>query len=199
MVRQARFCSLTALPSDHIMLAHPLADRQAMVMHSSGLVLHGQGYLFAGQSGAGKSTVIKLLRDYGYVLCDDRVVVRKWPEGFRLHGTWSHGEIPVTSNLQAPLKAILLLKKARRCKIEPILDPKEIMHALLIRVARPVQTAEWLKKVLDLLGALAGEVPVYRLSFTRDARIVEAMETLTGPLQALKTAASIPPVETRHD
>jgi len=183
MIRRTRFSSLTALPSDYIMFAHALADHQGMVMHSSGMILHGQGYLFVGPSGAGKSTILKLLHEYGDVLCDDRVIVRKWSSGYMLHGTWSHGEIPLTANQQAPLRAIFLLKKARLCKIEAIADPKQIFLELLRRVSRPIQTAGWIDKMLSNVTALAAEVPVYRLSFTRDKRILQALETLTGPLK----------------
>ena len=30
----------------------------------------------------------------GEPLCDDRNIVRRWPDGFRVHGTWSHGDVP---------------------------------------------------------------------------------------------------------
>ena len=39
----------------------------------------------------------------GEVLCDDRNIVRRSPGGFRVYGTWSHGEVPIVSSASAPL------------------------------------------------------------------------------------------------
>ena len=60
--------------------------------------------LFVGHSEAGKSTIVKMLKGQAKILCDDRIIVRKWPEGFRIHGTWGHGEVPDVSPDSAPLE-----------------------------------------------------------------------------------------------
>ncbi len=54
---------------------------------------------------------MKILRNKGEILCDDRIIVRRWPGGFRIHGTWSHGELPDVSTSDAPLRAIMFLEK----------------------------------------------------------------------------------------
>lgn len=174
--------SLTALPSDYVLLAQVLADRQAVLMHSAGLILNGQGLLFVGHSGAGKSTIVKLLRAYGQILCDDRVIVRKWPDGFHIHGTWSHGEIPEISNAEAPLKAIFFLHKAKWCSTEPVQDKRQIMKEFLFRTSRPLVTREWLEQTIPTLASLASQVPIYQLSFTKDERLLPVIEKFTGPL-----------------
>ncbi len=182
LIRNCKFGSLTALPSDHIMLARVLADRQGCVMHSSGMIMNGRGLLFVGPSGAGKSTVVKLLREHARVLCDDRIIVRLQGEQFHIHGTWSHGEIPEVANAQAPLSAIFLLKKARKNRIIPVTDRREILHAFLLRVVRPLASVEWLDKTLTILTALARQVPVYQLHFTREGNLAQVLEEVVGPL-----------------
>jgi hypothetical protein len=64
---------------------------QGFWAHAAGFVMDSKGLLFVGHSDAGKSTMMKMLRSQGEMLCDDRIIVRRWQDGFRIHGTWSHG------------------------------------------------------------------------------------------------------------
>lgn len=164
--------SLTGFPSDQIILARALAVRQGCYFHASGFVLDGQGLLFIGHSEAGKSTMIKMLRGQGEILCDDRIIVRHWPEGFRIHGTWSHGELPDVSPASAPLKAIFFLEKASENKIILITSNEERLSLLLSHIIRPLVTADWWEKMLDLIGQMSSEVPIYRLLFDKSGQVV---------------------------
>lgn len=182
LIQNSYFSSLTALPSDHIFFGQALADRHAVVLHSSGMIINDQGFLFVGPSGAGKSTIIKLLRKYGHVTCDDRNIVRKWPAGYVLHSTWSHGEIDEVNNVQAPIKAIFLLQKAAQNNLTTLTNKREILHELILRMSRPLITAHWLDKTLELLADISNRVPVYQLYFTKDIRLLPVLEPVTGPL-----------------
>lgn len=164
--------SLTTFPSDHILLARVLADRQACIFHASGIVVDGQGLLFVGHSGAGKSTILKMLRGQGQILCDDRIIVRRWPEGFQIHGTWSHGELPDVSPAGAPLRAILFLEQAATNELIPLVDRREQLARLLSHVVKPLVTADWWDKTLALAGQIAVEAPAYRLRFDKSGGVV---------------------------
>jgi MoaA/NifB/PqqE/SkfB family radical SAM enzyme len=170
--------ALTTLTSDQILLARVLADRQGCYFHASGILMDGKGLLFVGHSEAGKSTVLKMLRGQGEILCDDRIIVRRWPEGFRLHGTWSHGELPDVSPAGGPLRAILYLEKAEANELIPIEDPRERLAGVLGHVVRPLATADWWDKTLDLAGQIAVEVPAYRLRFNRSGGVVNLLKQL---------------------
>lgn len=171
--------SLTLLPTDAIILIPVLADRRGCFVHASGVIWNGMGFLFIGHSGAGKSTLTRLLGDEVEVLSDDRVILRRWPEGFRVHGTWIHGEIPQVSPSDAPLRAIFLLEKAPENRIEP-LSPLEVSRTLPLYLIKPILTAEWWPKALDLTAAVAREVPVYRLAFQPDSRIRDLLRPLAA-------------------
>ncbi|HNR69665.1 MAG TPA: hypothetical protein PKN24_16580, partial [bacterium] len=98
--------------TDQLFITRVLAKRNGIMFHASGVRMDGEGLLFLGHSEAGKSTMIKLLEGKAEILCDDRIIVRQEQKGFRIHGTWHHGEIPTVSPHSAPLKAIFLLEKA---------------------------------------------------------------------------------------
>lgn len=48
----------------------------AILLHAAGVVYNNQGYVFAGASAAGKTTVARLAADHAEVLCDENVVVQ---------------------------------------------------------------------------------------------------------------------------
>ncbi len=170
--------SLTTFPSDQILLARVLADRAGCYLHSSGIILDGQGLLFVGHSEAGKSTMLKMLAGQGEILCDDRMILRRWPDGFRIHGTWSHGELPDVSAAGAPLRAILYLEKAGVNELLPIEDRRERLASVLSYVIKPLLTADWWEKTLDLAGRVAAEVPAYRLRFDMSGQVVGLLKQL---------------------
>lgn len=169
---------LTLSPTDQILLGRVLADRQGCFLHSSGVVMDGQGLLFVGHSEAGKSTTVKMLKDRAEILCDDRIIVRRWPEGFKIHGTWSHGEVPEVSSASAPLKAILFLKKSAENRITPIEDRRVAVRTLLACLIKPLVTADWWEKMLTLIEAIAREVPCHQMEFDTSGEVFGLLEAL---------------------
>jgi hypothetical protein len=176
--RQGNLNSLSLFPTDQIWLARVLADRQGCILHAAGMILNTQGFLFVGHSEAGKSTIVTMLQDEGEILCDDRMIVRRWPEGFRIHGTWSHGDVPIVSPNSAPLRAILLLEQTAQNRLIPITDRREIVRSLPLFVVKPLVTADWWEKILDLVGNIAREVPVYRLQFDKSGGVRQILKSL---------------------
>ena len=193
--------SLSHFPTDQIWLGPLLADRNAVIVHSAAAIVNSKGLVFVGHSEAGKSTTIELLKAANRegklsaeILCDDRNVLRYWPgktvgqkptsapvtgekiidDGqWLVHGTWSHGTTADVSPSSAPLCAILFLKQDRKNKIEPLTDRKKIWHNLLATLIRPMVTAEWWQKELDILERIVHEIPCYTMHFDKSGAIVE--------------------------
>jgi hypothetical protein len=170
--------SLTTFPTDQLLLARIMADRQACYFHSAGMVMQGLGFLFVGHSDAGKSTMMKLLRGQGEMLGDDRIIVRQWPEGFRIHGTWSHGELNEVSPADAPLQAILFLEQAKTNEIIPITDKRDLLGLLLSHVIKGLATDDWWEKILNLIGEISAQVPAYRLLFDKSGQVSDILKQL---------------------
>lgn len=168
--------SLTLFPTDQILLSRVLADRQGCYLHSCGVNFNGKGLLFAGHSEAGKSTMATLLKGRVAILCDDRIIVRRNDGGFKIYGTWSHGDVPDVSASSAPLKAIFFLEKAKENRATLIEDKKEMTKRLLACLIRPFVTADWWEKMLSLIEKIATEVPGYRLEFEKDKKVADLLE-----------------------
>jgi hypothetical protein len=181
--------SLTLFSTDQILVAPLLADRQACLLHSAGLVIDDEGLLFVGHSDAGKSTTTQLvsgaLGSRVTILCDDRNIVRSWPEGFEggrpgfyVHGTWSHGDVPVVSSRGASLRAVLFLEQATVNELVPLPDRSDVWPRLLATLIKPFATSYWWNRQLDVLEALAASVPCYTMRFDRSGAIAKNLEEL---------------------
>lgn len=174
--RRGGLHSLTLFPTDQLLLAQVLADREGCYLHSSGVALEDAGFLFVGHSDAGKSTMVTMLKDKAEVLCDDRIIVRRQSEGFRIHGTWSHGDVPEVSPGSAPLRAILFLEQALENQLIPLDDRRKVIRKLLACLVKPFVTADWWDKMLSLVERMAREVPCYSLRFDKSGRVVDLLK-----------------------
>ena len=170
--------SLTMFPSDQILLARILADREGFYLHSCGVNFEGKGLLFVGHSEAGKSTMATMLKGKAGILCDDRIIIRKRAEGFRIYGTWSHGDVPDVSANSAPLRAILFLEKSKENKIKLLDDKKEITKRLLSCLIKPFVTVDWWDKTLLVVDKVVKAVPCYILKFDKSPEVVNILRKL---------------------
>jgi hypothetical protein len=137
--------------------------------------INGKGLLLVGHSDAGKTTAARMLRKHGEVLCDDRIIVRCRPDGLRIHGTWSHGDLADVSAGSAPLSAILFLEKAHANRLVPVTKGIETARLLVQHMVKPLVTGDWWEKILALIENMAQEVPAYRLQFDKTGRMVDAI------------------------
>jgi hypothetical protein len=176
--REGNAQALTFFPTDQVLLARILAGRDACSIHAGGVVLDGKGLLFAGSTGIGKSTMVTMLQDQAQILCDDRMIIRKWKDGFRIHGTWSHGDVPIVSPDSAPLRGIFFLEKAKLNRLIPIENKQEIVNRLLACLIQPLTSAGWWDKSLTLVHGLALEIPCYRLQFDKRGGVVPILTSI---------------------
>jgi len=140
----------------------------------------------AGEQGRGELQV--------EILCDDRNVIRKWNSSaignqkskienrkseWRVHGTWSRGDVADVSSASAPLRAILFLQQDTHNAILPLTDRREIWRRLLATLIKPMVTAEWWQKELDVLEQIVKEVRCYTMKFDQSGAIVAPLVALT--------------------
>lgn len=176
--RQGGSHSLLIFTTDQVFLARVLASRNGCLLHSAAAILDGQGLLFLGHSGVGKSTLLKALMEHAETLSDDRNVVRYMPDGVRLFGTWSYGDVPDVSSRSAPLRAIFLLERESENRLVPIDDSRAIVRRLLKALVRPLQTADWWERTLVLTERVARQVPGYVLQFDDCRHVFDMLKQL---------------------
>lgn len=179
LIKSGNMTSLTFFPSDQILLARILPDKNGCILHSAGLIYKGFGLAFAGHSEAGKSTMVKIFKDRSEILCDDRNIIRKKPgHKFYLYGTWSHGEVPDISAARARLKALFFLNKSKENRIKSMEDRREITTRILDCIVKPLVTPDWWDKMITLAHDISREIPCYELYFNKQGSITNVIDSL---------------------
>jgi hypothetical protein len=156
-------------PLEQILVMSLLAHGQGAVVHATGIVVNGRGWVFAGTHGAGKSTTATLFsgRRDSLVLNDDRVVVRRSPGGWRVFGTPWAGTVETVSPDSAPLEAILFLRHGERTSARRLRGGEAAVR-LLPRCFHPYWDARGVEALLATIGGVVEEVPCYDFPFVRD-------------------------------
>jgi len=154
-------------PLDQILLVYLLAGSGGLLVHAAGAILDDVAVVFPGHSGAGKTTLARVLlcEENVRLLSDDRVVVRRLADGFHAYGTPWPGEAGVARNLGAPLAALLFLAHGAENRIVPM-SPQEALRRLLQVASIPWYNEKLVGPLLGLCEELLTEVPAYQLCFT---------------------------------
>jgi hypothetical protein len=160
----------TALRIIHSLI---LAKRGGLLVHAASAVRNGKAFLFAGVSGAGKTTISRLAPPDATLLTDEISYLRRNGHGYLAHGTPFAGELAkVGENVQAPLAALFLLRQAPENKIQPVREG-EAVRALMESILFFAHDSELVNQVFESACDLARRVPVFRLSFVPDHRVWE--------------------------
>jgi hypothetical protein len=150
-----------------------LAKEGGFLLHSASAVRNGRAFLFAGVSGAGKTTIASLAPTDAVLLTDEISYVRKQQGGYSAFGTPFTGELAkLGENISAPIAALYLLAKGPKNRIEPV-GNAEAARALLSNILFFAQDAELVQLVFQAACEFVGGVPVYRLTFVPDDRVWE--------------------------
>ncbi|HTF34901.1 MAG TPA: hypothetical protein VK714_14550 [Myxococcota bacterium] len=162
-----------AYPLDEVIFLHRLAREGGLLLHACGVVRGREALLFSGPSGAGKTTIARLMQSTPdvRVLSDDRIAIRPTESGFRAHGTPWHGDAPLSLSDSASLRAIHLIHHACGIEAEPLAGAAGAA-AVLGNAFAPFHDPVSAERSLDLAAKLAARVPILRLGFPKDGRVV---------------------------
>ncbi len=164
-------------PYDQAILMNRMALLGAGVLHASGVEDYGSGFIFAGHSGAGKTTIARLWRSAGATLLnDDRIIVRAERSGAVLASSpWRGEERDLTARC-VPLKAIFHLHQAKKNRLSPI-HGAEALARLLANAVAPFYLPAAMDRLVSSWLAVSETVPSYELDFTPDATVVDLCRT----------------------
>jgi hypothetical protein len=150
-----------------------LARQGGFLMHSASAVRNGRAFLFAGVSGAGKTTISRLAPPDATLLTDEISYVRKLDNGYVAFGTPFTGELAkLGENVSAPVAALYLLAQGPENRIDPI-PPGEATRSLLANVLFFAEDEELVQSTFHSAFEFVNRVPVSRLTFVPDARVWE--------------------------
>ncbi|MGO9084535.1 MAG: hypothetical protein ACLQBK_04850 [Candidatus Sulfotelmatobacter sp.] len=150
-----------------------LARQGGFLLHSASALRNGKAFLFAGVSGAGKTTISRLAPSDATLLTDEISYVRKQGDGYVAFGTPFTGELAkLGENVSAPVAALYLLAQGPENRIDPV-APGEAARSLLANVLFFAEDEELVQAEFHSAFEFVSRVPVSRLTFVPDARVWE--------------------------
>lgn len=160
-----------------------LAQRGGFLLHSASAIRNGKAFLFAGVSGAGKTTISRLAPADATLLTDEISYVRKIndstnddstnDDSYVAFGTPFTGELAkLGENTSAPVAALYLLAQGPENRIDPV-TTSDAGRELLANMLFFAEDSEMVHSAFQAACDFVSRVPVHRLTFMPDARVWE--------------------------
>ncbi len=153
--------------------AYRVLANQGVLLHSAGIVLDGRAYLFAGQSGAGKTTLTRKAHQAGAgILSDDiNIVLPVESAGYRAYPVPFAGDFGQTPDLLSPggypLVALCFLEQGGAATLKPL--SKAAAAARLVSASPFVNADPYAAPdLLEVAANLVRRVPVRKLVSRRE-------------------------------
>jgi hypothetical protein len=160
-------------PLYQILVIYLLSQGRGILFHACGIDDRGNGVLFLGNSGHGKSTMGKLwLEKQCTILNDDRIVVREKSDQFLMYGTPWHGTLAEWTLEELPIRKIFFLNPSGKNSVIPK-QGAEAVSKLITRSFPPFWDEKGMAYTMGLCHRLVDKIPCYELRFEPDERIVD--------------------------
>jgi hypothetical protein len=157
-------------PLDGLILYYLAVIHGDIMIHASGITISGNGYLFSGISGKGKSTMAKIWENSGAkVIHDDRLILRNTRSGYRMYNT------PIYSNdkpVDSPLTRIFIIDHGIENNLLPVTGATAV-STIMSNCIQHNWDQEIITGLLDSVSTMCGKIPVARLSFKPDSSIID--------------------------
>jgi len=166
-----------------VLLIYYLAKHKlGVIIHSAGIKDGGRGYLFAGPSCAGKSTISRIWNNFSgiKILNDDRIVIRKKKSQFFIYSTPWAGDFSDYLRFPLPrakLRKIFFIYHKNRNKAVKV-SPRENFNLFFLSVFPPFWDKNCLKFVLNFLMDSISYVSCYKLDVKNNEEVVDYIRDL---------------------
>ncbi len=166
-----------------VLVAHRALALGGVVLHSAGFALGDHGYVFAGYSGAGKTTLTRKAHSHGaQVLSDDINLLLPDQGRYQAHAVPFTGEFGRTlstglSGKAYPLACLILLEQGERLETMSV-SAVTAVSRLLANCPFVNTDGEETAALFDVLTALVARVPVVRLRCRRDDPLDAILATI---------------------
>jgi hypothetical protein len=174
-------------PLDGLILYFLTSLAGDIMIHGSGVISDGKGWVFTGKSGSGKTTMAKIFDRTGdMVIHDDRLILVKEGAGWRMHST------PVYRNDEPRSAEIdhLWVISHGRSNISTPLSGAEAAGLIIANCIQQNWDREASVRLMASVADLASSVKVSRLSFLPDNRVRDYLMARENPSAGTAAAAA---------
>lgn len=150
-----------------------LARQGGFLVHAASAIRGGKAFIFAGVSGAGKTTMCRLAPSDANLLSDEISYVRRDGQVYSACGTPFSGELArAGENRSAPVAGLFLLEKGASNKIETM-NRAEAVARVLRNILFFAHDTNLVQSVFQSACEFVSAVPVLRLTFVPDRSVWE--------------------------
>jgi len=149
-------------------LAHVLAERGQLFLHSSGVLRKGRLWLFSGAARSGKTTIATELNDGGEPFALDRTVLSLSGDAVLAHPTPNsdHAEVAPRRRPRRPT-AVVFIEQGPRTTVSP-LAPARAAQLLLQHTMVQAGMVHAMPALVETAARIAQRTPALALRFARD-------------------------------
>lgn len=163
-------------------LSSRLTYFDGLLLHSSLVELDGEGVIFTGYSGVGKTTQAQLWEKYlnAKIINGDKLVLRILENGTFAYGIPWKGSSPYCLNRKVPVKGIVVLQQAGENSIQK-LDSAACLEYFIPHIFLPHWDPECMSRALDTFEKILSSIPVFLLRCRPDEdAVLLAKEQIYG-------------------
>ncbi|MCF6148024.1 MAG: polysaccharide biosynthesis protein [Candidatus Kuenenia sp.] len=152
------------------------------IVHAAGLVINKKGFLFVGESGAGKTTVANLFANQAEIISDELVIITNVEGKYFISQFPAKTELTKLNNKVVPLNAVFLLKQDKSTSLE-----KPEMKKLVITLFKNIYFSNDSNNInekyifsekLRMISEIVSDVPIYEMRFTNDNSFLKNISAL---------------------
>jgi len=153
-----------------------LAAAGGFLIHAASAIRNKRAFIFAGPSGAGKTTISRLAPESVDLLTDEISYVRESRGRFHAWGTPFAGELGTPGlNTSAPIECLYFLEHAPKNCVSR-LDGSEALRGLMKNILFFASDPNLVRMVFETAAVFLEKTDVYRLSFTPDTAVWSLIE-----------------------
>lgn len=166
-------------PLEELVFINLLSRGRGVLLHACAVGDSDHGFIFAGTSGSGKSTMADLWKyqEGVTILSDDRVIVREKEGRLWAYGTPWHGDVKLCSPEKVPVDRVFVLRHGEENSAVPLKAP-EALTSLFVRSFPTYWSPEGMTFTLEFLSRMSSAVPCYDLGFVPDRSVVNFVRAM---------------------
>ena len=153
-----------------------LFEKNMFVLHASFVMHNGEGILFSGNSGVGKSTQAALWQVHtgARIINGDRVLIYKEKDHFFAAGWFQSGTSGICNNAQCPIKTIVFLEQGLENMVVPMNGLVGFQH-LMLQSSYLTDRPEHVEKITSITAELVNDLPILHFVCKKDHTAVERL------------------------